>query len=133
MIDEHSQQAYDKAVENFRLWKERGWLVQDPKENYYVYAQTMDDRTQYGLVVAAHWEDYKNGRIKKHELTRLDTDEDRMIHVRNQNANIEPVFFSYQADAQLAAIVSAVTKQAPDDDFSAEEGFGQAYWLIVDE
>jgi len=133
IIDEHSQEAYDKAVENFKLWKEKGWLVQDPKENYYVYAQTMDGRTQYGLVVAAHWEDYKNGKIKKHELTRPDKEEDRMIHVRNQNANIEPVFFSYPADKELDAIVAEVTKNAPVYDFVAEEdGFGHQFWVIED-
>jgi len=133
ICDEHSQEAYDKAVENFQLWKEKGWLVQDPKENYYVYAQTMDGRTQYGLVVAAHWEDYKNGAIKKHELTRPDKEEDRMIHVRNQNANIEPVFFSYPADAELDAIVAEVTKNAPEYDFVAEDGFGHQFWVIDDE
>lgn len=133
IIDEHSQEAYDKAVENFELWKEKGWLVQDSKENYYVYAQTMEGRTQYGLVVAAHWDDYKNGKIKKHELTRPDKEEDRMIHVRNQNANIEPVFFSYPADKELDAIVAEVTKKAPVYDFVAEEdGFGHQFWVIED-
>ena len=95
IIDEHSQPAYDKAVENFKLWMKRGWLVQDTAENYYVYAQTMDGRTQYGLVVCANVEDYLTGKIKKHELTRKDKEEDRMIHVRIQNANVEPVFFTY--------------------------------------
>lgn len=132
IIDEHSQEAYDKAVENFKLWKERGWLVQDPRENYYVYAQTMDGRTQYGLVVAAHWDDYKNGKIKKHELTRPDKEEDRMIHVRNQNANIEPVFFSYPADAELDAIVKEMTKKAPEYDFTADDGFGHTFWVVDD-
>ncbi len=132
IIDEHSQEAYDKAVENFKHWKERGWLVQDDRENYYVYAQTMDGRTQYGLVVAAHWEDYRDGRIKKHELTRPDKEEDRMIHVRNQNANIEPVFFSYPADAELDAIVKEVTKKAPEYDFTAADGFGHRFWVVDD-
>lgn len=94
IIDEHSQQAYDKAVENFRKWKQNGWLVSDPREMYYVYAQTMEGRTQYGLVVCANVEDYLSGKIKKHELTRKDKEEDRMIHVRIQSANIEPVFFA---------------------------------------
>ncbi len=97
IADEHSQQVYDKAVENFRLWQERGWLVKDPEECYYVYAQTMDGRTQYGLVACCHFDDYLTGKIKKHELTRKDKEEDRMKHVRNQNANIEPVFFSHPA------------------------------------
>ena len=132
IIDEHSQEAYDKAVENFRRWKERGWLVQDNRENYYVYAQTMDGRTQYGLVVAAHWEDYRDGHIKKHELTRPDKEEDRMIHVRNQNANIEPVFFSYPADAELDAIVQEVAKKAPEYDFTAADGFGHRFWVVDD-
>ena len=131
IIDEHSQEAYDKAVENFKLWKEKGWLVQDPEEKYYVYAQTMDGRTQYGLVVAAHWEDYRDGKIKKHELTRPDKEEDRMIHVRNQNANIEPVFFSYPADAELDAMVAEVVKNPAVYDFVADEdGFGHQFWVI---
>ena len=95
IIDEHSQPAYDKAVENFQAWQEKGWLVQDEKPYYYVYAQTMEGRTQYGLVVCAHTDDYAEGKIKKHELTRKDKEDDRMIHVRIQDANIEPVFFSY--------------------------------------
>lgn len=133
ICDEHSKEAYDKAVENFKLWKEREWLVQDPQEKYYVYAQTMDGRTQYGLVVAAHWEDYVNGNIKKHELTRPDKEEDRMIHVRNQNANIEPVFFSYPADVEIDAVVSAIVKNDPEYDFVAEDGFGHTLWVIDDE
>ena len=98
IADEHSQAVYDKAVENFKKWRANGWLVQDPEEYYYVYAQTMNGRTQYGLAVCCHFEDYLTGKIKKHELTRTDKEEDRMIHVRNQNANIEPVFFSYPAN-----------------------------------
>ena len=94
IIDEHSRAAYDKAVENFKLWREKGWLRQDGKQNYYVYAQTMGGRTQYGLVLCAHIDDYANGTIKKHELTRKDKEDDRMVHVRNQSANIEPVFFA---------------------------------------
>jgi uncharacterized protein (DUF1015 family) len=89
IIDEHTQQAYDKAVENFKLWQQRGWLVDDTKEMYYIYAQTMEGRTQYGLVVGASVDDYLTGKIKKHELTRKDKEEDRMIHVRIQNANVE--------------------------------------------
>ncbi len=134
IIDEHSQEAYDKAVDNFKKWKSNGWLVQDEKEKYYVYAQTMDGRTQYGLAVACHFEDYLTGKIKKHELTRPDKEEDRMIHVRIQNANIEPVFFSYPADPELDRIVAEVTKNAPEYDFTAEEdGFGHTFWVVDDE
>lgn len=134
IIDEHTQQAYDKAVENFRKWKERGWLVQDPKEMYYVYAQTMDGRTQYGLVAACHFEDYMEGRIKKHELTRPDKEEDRMIHIRIQNANIEPVFFAYPAHQEMDEIVSAIVKsKQPEYDFIADDGFGHQFWVIDDE
>ena len=86
IIDEHSQEAYSKAVENFKKWQDRGWLVQDKKEKYYVYAQTMEERTQYGLVLCANVDDYLTGKIKKHELTRKDKEEDRMIHVRIQNS-----------------------------------------------
>ncbi len=93
-IDVHAQEVYDKAVENYSNFKEKGWLVQDDKPLYYIYAQTMDGRTQYGIVGAASVDDYLNGIIKKHELTRPDKEEDRMIHVRINNANIEPVFFA---------------------------------------
>lgn len=134
IIDEHTQQAYDKAVENFRKWKERGWLVQDPKDMYYVYAQTMDGRTQYGLVVACHFEDYMEGRIKKHELTRPDKEEDSMIHIRIQNANIEPVFFAYPAHKEMDEIVTnVVTSKKPEYDFVADDGFGHHFWVIDDE
>ena len=95
--DEHDADVYEKAAENFKMFQEKGWLVQDSKENYYVYAQTMNGKTQYGLVVGAYVEDYMNGVIKKHELTRRDKEEDRMKHVRVNDANIEPVFFAYQA------------------------------------
>ena len=133
IIDEHSQPAYDKAVENFKKWQERGWLVQDPAEYYYVYAQTMDGRTQYGLVVGANVEDYLTGKIKKHELTRKDKEEDRMIHVRIQNANIEPVFFAYPDNAEINAIVENVVKSKPAEyDFVAEDGFGHHFWVIDD-
>ena len=133
IADEHSQAVYDKAVENFKKWRANGWLVQDPEEYYYVYAQTMNGRTQYGLAVCCHFEDYLTGKIKKHELTRTDKEEDRMIHVRNQNANIEPVFFSYPANSEIDAIVSdVVTKQAPEYDFTAADGFGHHFWPIRD-
>ena len=130
IIDEHSKEAYDKAVENFKKWKANGWLVQDDQEKYYVYAQTMDGRTQYGLVVASNFHDYLEDKIKKHELTRPDKEEDRMIHVRIQNANIEPVFFSYPAVAQIDAIVADVVKGEPVYDFVAEDGFGHKFWVI---
>ena len=122
-----------KAVENFRLWRERGWLVQDPEEYYYVYAQTMDGRTQYGLAMCCHFEDYLSGAIKKHELTRTEKEEDRMIHVRNQKANIEPVFFAYPDNAEIDAIVAdVVANNAPEYDFTAEDGFGHKLWVIRD-
>lgn len=133
IIDEHSQQAYDKAVENFKKWQEKGWLVKDKSENYYVYAQTMDGRTQYGLVLCANVEDYMTGKIKKHELTRKDKEEDRMIHVRIQNANIEPVFFAYPDNDEINAIVSEVVKGEPEYDFVADDGFGHHFWVISDE
>ena len=133
VADEHSQAVYDKAVENFRAWKERGWLVQDDEEHYYVYAQTMDGRTQYGIAMCCHFEDYLSGAIKKHELTRPDKEEDRMIHVRNQKANIEPVFFTYPDNAEIDAIVSeVVASNAPDYDFTAADGFGHSMWVIRD-
>ena len=133
IADEHSQQVYDKAVENFAAWRKKGWLVQDEKPCYYIYAQTMDGRTQYGLVACCHFEDYLSGKIKKHELTRKDKEEDRMIHVRNQKANIEPVFFSYPDVPEMDAIVeSIVGTQAPEYDFVAADGFGHTFWKIED-
>lgn len=135
IADEHSQQAYDKAVENFKLWQEKGWLVQDAKENYYVYAQTMEGRTQYGLVVCANVEDYMTGKIKKHELTRKDKEEDRMKHVRNQNANLEPVFFAYPDNAQINEIVERTikTKEIEYDYIAPIDGFGHKFWVIDNE
>ena len=133
IIDEHSQEAYDKAVENYKKWKANGCLVQDTEDKYYIYAQTMDGRTQYGLVAACHFEDYMEGKIKKHELTRPDKEEDRMIHVRNQNANIEPVFFAYPAVKEMDQIVENVVKNnKPVYDFVAEDGFGHHFWVIDD-
>ena len=133
IADEHSQEVYDKAVENFRAWREKGWLEQDPGEYYYIYAQTMDGRTQYGLTMCCHYEDYLSGAIKKHELTRPDKEEDRMIHVRNQQANIEPVFFAYPDNAEIDAIVADVVKNNdPEYDFTAADGFGHKLWVIRD-
>ena len=133
MIDEHSQPAYDKAVENFTAWQEKGWLVQDEKPYYYVYAQTMEGRTQYGLVVCAHTDDYAEGKIKKHELTRKDKEDDRMIHVRIQDANIEPVFFSYPDNDEINAIVGKYIIEDPEYDFVAADGFGHHFWVIDDQ
>ena len=131
IADEHSQPVYDKAVENFRRWQSEGWLRQDPEEYYYIYAQTMEGRTQYGLAMCCHFEDYLSGAIKKHELTRPDKEEDRMIHVRNQKANIEPVFFAYPDNAELDAIVARYTAKEPVYDFIAPiDGFGHKFWVI---
>ena len=129
--DEHDPAVYDKAVENFKMFQEKGWLVQDDKENYYVYAQTMNGKTQYGLVVGAYVHDYMNGVIKKHELTRRDKEEDRMKHVRVNNANIEPVFFAYPDNTELDAIVAKYTAREPEYDFVAPgDGFGHTFWVI---
>lgn len=131
--DEHEPQVYDKAAENFALFRRNGWLVQDEKESYYVYAQTMNGKTQYGLVVGAYVDDYLNGVIKKHELTRRDKEEDRMKHVRVNNANIEPVFFAYPSNAEVNAIVAKYTATNPVYDFVAEhDGFGHQFWVISD-
>lgn len=129
--DEHDPAVYGKAVENFRMFQEKGWLVQDDKENYYVYAQTMKGKTQYGLVVCAYVPDYLDGVIKKHELTRRDKEEDRMKHVRVNNANIEPVFFAYPDNAELDAIVARYAARKPEYDFIAPgDGFGHTFWVI---
>ena len=130
--DEHDPKVYEKAVENFKKFQEKGWLVQDAKENYYIYAQTMDGRTQYGFVVGAWVDDYMEGRIKKHELTRRDKEEDRMKHVRVNNANIEPVFFAFPDNEKLEQIIRDVTAGKPEYDFVTDDGFGHTLWLIED-
>ena len=131
IADEHSEEVYAKAVENYKEWKQKGWLVQDEEEIYYIYAQTMEGRRQYGLVACCHFEDYLAGRIKKHELTRPDKEEDRMIHVRNQSANIEPVFFAYPAVAQMDKLVERIISEAPEYDFVAEDGMGHTMWKVT--
>lgn len=130
--DIHSETVYNKAVENFNKAQEMGWLIEDSTPCFYVYAQTMDGRTQYGIVGAAACADYKNGIIKKHELTRPDKEEDRMVLTRYLKANIEPVFFSYKAVAEIDAIVNEVIKTEPEYDFVAEDGFGHTLWVISD-
>lgn len=134
IADEHEQKTYDKAVENFKKWQDNGWLVQDDKEMYYIYAQTMDGRTQYGLVAAAYVDDYMTGKIKKHELTRKDKEDDRMIHVRIQNANLEPVFFAYPDVDEMNKLVSDwIGTHEPEYDYVAEDGFGHTFWKIDDD
>lgn len=127
---EHEQRTYDKAVANFKIWQEKGWLVRDSKPCYYVYSQTMGGRTQYGLVLCAHTDDYANGIIKKHELTRKDKEDDRMVHVRIQNANIEPVFFSYKDNAELNRIVADTVAKPSEFRFIDENGFGHELWVV---
>jgi uncharacterized protein (DUF1015 family) len=131
--DEHDPKVYAKAVEKFHEFQEKGWLVQDPKECYYIYAQTMEGRTQYGFVIGAWVNDYMEGRIKKHELTRRDKEEDRMKHVRVNNANIEPVFFAFPDNEALEAIIRRVTAGEPEYDFVAPDGFGHTFWVIDDD
>jgi len=132
--DVHSQEVYLKARENFAEWQKRGWLVQDQKPHYYIYAQTMKGRTQYGIAGAAAVSDYLSGVIKKHELTRPDKEEDRMVHVRANNANIEPVFFAYPAVRDLDKIVERIVKkEKPEYDFVAEDGIGHHFWVVWDE
>lgn len=132
--DEHDEKVYAKAAENFRMFQDKGWLVQDAKENYYIYAQTMNGKTQYGLVVGAYVPDYMNGVIKKHELTRRDKEEDRMKHVRVNNANIEPVFFAYPDNAVLDGIIKKYTARKPVYDFIAPgDGFGHTFWVVDDD
>ena len=132
--DEHDPKVYEKASQNFQKFQEKGWLVQDTKECYYVYAQTMHGKRQFGLVVCAYVPDYMNGIIKKHELTRRDKEEDRMKHVRVCNANIEPVFFAYPENAELDAIVAKYAATEPEYDFIAPiDGFGHTFWVIDNE
>lgn len=132
MIDEHHPDVYRRAVDNFNMFQEKGWLVQDPDEYYYVYAQTMNGKTQYGLVVCSHVEDYMSGNIKKHELTRRDKEEDRMKHVRVNNANVEPVFFAYPDNKELDKIIKKVIATPAEYDFTAADGVGHHFWVISD-
>lgn len=133
ILPDHDDRVYDRAVKNFAQWQKNGWLVQDKKPCYYVYAQTMEGRTQYGLVLCAHTDDYAEGKIKKHELTRKDKEDDRMVHVKFQNANIEPVFFAYKDNSQLNEIVSRTVAAAPEYSFTDENGFGHSFWVIDDD
>lgn len=130
--DEHDDRVYDKAVENFRKFRDNGWLIQDPDEHYYIYAQTMDGRTQYGIVLAANVNDYVNGVIKKHELTRRDKEDDRMRHVKVNNANIEPVFLAFPDNAALQQIIDRVSAGTPEYDFTSDDGFGHHFWVVND-
>ena len=133
-LDIHSQQVYDKAKENFDLFKSRGWLLPDHREFLYIYAQTMKGKTQYGIVGCAGVADYLDGIIKKHELTRKDKEEDRMKHVRITNANMEPVFFTYPAVAEIDTVVSDfVGKHKAVYDFIADDGVGHQFWVIEDQ
>jgi uncharacterized protein (DUF1015 family) len=133
-LDEHDEQVYAKALENLNKYKQNKWLVQDEKACLYIYAQTMEGRTQYGLVGCAGVEDYMNDIIKKHELTRKDKEEDRMKHVRITNANMEPVFFTYPAVKEIDEIVEKIVKsRAADYDFTANDGFGHHFWVISDD
>ena len=130
ILPDHDQRVYDKAVANFKEWQEKGWLVQDSKSCYYIYAQTMGERTQYGIVLCAHTDDYAEGKIKKHELTRKDKEDDRMIHVKIQRANIEPVFFAYRDNEGISAIVSKYIAGESECRFVDEHGFGHEFWVV---
>lgn len=131
--DAHSEKVYEKAVENFRKWQDRGWLKQDEKPLFYIYAQTMNERTQYGIAGCAAVSDYLEGMIKKHELTRPDKEQDRMVHVRANNANIEPVFFAYPAVKELDQIVNKIVEgEEAEYDFVSDDGFGHKFWVIRD-
>ena len=131
---EYDPKVYLKAAENFQMFQDKGWLVQDDKEMYYIYAQTMNGHTQYGLVVGAYVDDYLNGVIKKHELTRRDKEEDRMKHVRVNNANIEPVFFAYPDNKVLNDLIMRYAATEPEYDFIAPvDGFGHKFWCVKDD
>lgn len=132
-VDVHSEDVYKKSTSNFKKWQDKGWLVQDGEPYFYIYAQTMHGRTQYGIAGCASVDDYLSGIIKKHELTRPDKEQDRMIHVRVNNANIEPVFFTYPAVKEIDEIVSSIVdNEKPEYDFTAEDGFGHHFWVIRD-
>lgn len=130
---EHEEKVYDKAVENFQKFQREGWLVQEEKEQYYLYAQTMDGRIQYGLVVGASVDDYLTGKIKKHELTRKEKEVDRMHHIEINNANIEPVFLSFPTNEVLERVIAQTAKTQPEYDFVSEDGIGHTLWCISDD
>ena len=131
---EYDPRVYEKAAENFQKFQDNGWLVQDDDDHYYIYAQTMNGKTQYGLVVGAFVDDYMSGNIKKHELTRRDKEEDRMKHVRVNNANVEPVFFAYPDNEVLDRLIMRYAATEPEYDFIAPvDGFGHKFWVISDE
>lgn len=131
---EYDPRVYEKAAENFQKFQDRGWLVQDDKEQYYIYAQTMNGKTQYGLVIGAYVDDYMNGVIKKHELTRRDKEEDRMKHVRVNNANIEPVFLAYPDNRVLDELIKRYARTVPEYDFIAPiDGFRHQFWIVSDD
>ena len=130
---EHEPKVYDKAVENFKKFQDKGWLVQDDQDCYYIYAQTMDGRTQYGFVVGASVEDYLTGHIKKHELTRREKEADRMHHIEINNANIEPVFLAFPDNRTLEDIIDRTAQTTPEYDFVSEDGIGHTLWVIKDQ
>ncbi|HSQ45992.1 MAG TPA: DUF1015 family protein [Lutibacter sp.] len=131
--DPHEEKVYTRAKDNFEAFQEKGFLIQDTEDHYYIYAQTMNGKTQYGIVGDAACEDYLNGKIKKHELTRPDKEEDRKVLTRYLKANIEPVFFTYRAVPEIDAIVNdIITTKNPIYDFTAEDGFGHHFWVIED-
>ena len=132
-IDVHADEVYQKSADNYNQFKSKGWLVQDETPRYYIYAQTMNGRTQYGIVGCAACSDYADGVIKKHELTRPDKEDDRMIHIRTNNANMEPVFFSYKAVPEIDQIVkNIVANQKADYDFVSDDDFGHHFWVVRD-
>lgn len=133
ILQDSDPRVYDRAVRNFKDWQARGWLVKDPKPCYYVYSQTMGDRTQYGFVLCAHSDDYAKGLIKKHELTRKDKEDDRMVHIRIQSANIEPVFFAFKKNEELERILAEVASGQSEYKFTDENGFGHEFWTVEDD
>ena len=133
MLPDNDPKVYRKAIDNFAEWQKKGYLVRDSKPCYYVYAQTMGERTQYGFVLCAHCDDYAKGLIKKHELTRKDKEDDRMVHVNIQSANIEPVFFAFRTQRELEDILYKTASSEPEYDFTDENGFGHKFWVISDD
>lgn len=133
ILPDHDEKVYDKAIDNFKIWQKNNWLVRDSKACYYIYSQTMSGRIQYGIVLCAHTDDYANGIIKKHELTRKDKEDDRMVHIRIQNANIEPVFFSFKDNSELQSIVDKYIAGESEFRFTDENNFDHELWVISDD
>jgi len=131
-IDLYDPKVYEKGRENLMKFINEGILVQDPEPYFYLWAQTMGNRTQIGIVGCASVDDYWNDKIKKHEKTRKDKEEDRCNHVRVTNAHTGPIFLTYRDNAEINKIVDEIVNTTPEYDFVSEDNVRQRVWVIRD-